>query len=121
MSPTIVAERGEVRLVLGGSGEGQAATAVAEVLLAQTVFGRSATQAVSDLRIHAPPTGGLRVEPEAPPELVEDLRRRGELVFTSPPSYSAVGLIAALRMPDSGVLLMEAAADPRRDGKAVVE
>jgi gamma-glutamyltranspeptidase / glutathione hydrolase len=118
MAPTIVLRDGEPVLVLGGSGGTAIGPAVTQVLLGKLVFDRPTEQAVSDLRFHTPPGGGLTLEPEADPALCADLRARGEVVELRP-SYAAVGLLAL--EPGRGRRRLEASGDPRKGGLGKVE
>ncbi len=89
------------------------------MLLSRLVFGRSLAEAVAEPRIDTPPTGGLTIDPAAPPALLADLVRRGEVVDATVPSFSAVQAIAV--GSKDGVRHLDAAADPRKGGAALVE
>jgi len=119
MTPTIVFEKGAPVFALGGSGGMRIATGTTQVLLARLAFGRSPAEAVSDPRIDTPPMGGLLLDASAPPEVVADLQKRGEVVDTSRGNYSAVQAIAIGEK--DGVRVIEAASDPRKGGVALVE
>jgi gamma-glutamyltranspeptidase/glutathione hydrolase len=119
MTPTIVVERGAPVLALGGSGGMKIATSSTQVLLANLVFGRSAADAVADVRIDTPPMGGLGIDPSAPPALVADLSHRGEVVDATKPFFSAVQVIS-IGVKD-GARFLDAGADPRKGGAALVE
>ncbi len=118
MTPTLVVVAGAPVLALGGSGGTRIPASVTQALLARLVFRRSAQQAVSDLRIQTPALGGLRIEAEAPAELVADLRSRGEAVESRLPDYSAVQLVVIGER--DGTRWLEAASDPRKGGLAIV-
>jgi gamma-glutamyltranspeptidase / glutathione hydrolase len=115
MTPTLVFKDGSPVLALGGSGGTRIATGVTQVLLANLAFGRSPADAVADPRIETPPLGGLLVDSAVGPEVVEDLRRRGEVVDTTKPNFSAVQAVAPR------AIVHEAGADPRKGGHAIVE
>ena len=119
MMPTIVLRDGAPVLALGGSGGWKIATAATQVTLARLAFDRSPADAVADIRIDAPPTGGLLIDPGAPAELVADLERRGEIVARSKPFYSAVQALAIEER--DGIRALQAGADPRKLGAAAVE
>jgi gamma-glutamyltranspeptidase/glutathione hydrolase len=119
MTPTIVLQSGAPVFALGGSGGMRIATGTTQVLLARLIFGRSAEDAVSDPRIETPPSGGLLLDAAAPEGEVADLQKRGEVVDTTKPNFSAVQAIALGQK--SGMRVLEAGADPRKGGSALVE
>jgi gamma-glutamyltranspeptidase/glutathione hydrolase len=119
MTPTIVLRDGEPVFAAGGSGGLRIATATTQVLLARLVFDRDPAEAVADPRIDTPPTGGLFIDPTAPPALFADLSQRGEVVESTKPNFSAVQAIA-LGTKD-GLRHLWAGADPRKGGAALVE
>ena len=119
MTPTIVMQSGAPVFALGGSGGMRIATGTTQVLLARLIFGRSPEDAVSDPRIETPPTGGLLLDATAPADVVIDLQKRGEVVDTTKPNFSAVQAIALGQK--NGVRALEAGADPRKGGSALVE
>ncbi len=119
MTPTIVLQAGAPVFALGGSGGMRIPTGTTQVLLARLIFGRSPQDAVTDPRIETPPTGGLLLDATAPPDEVIDLQKRGEVVDTTKPNFSAVQAIALSRK--NGVRTLEAGADPRKGGSAIVE
>jgi len=118
MTPTIAVQDGRAVLAVGGSGGTRIATSVSQVLLAQLAFGRQAEQAVGDPRIHTPADGGLLVDEAVSAETVAELRRRGEVIGAPRPNYSAVGLITVTE--SSGLVRIDAAADPRKGGLGLV-
>jgi gamma-glutamyltranspeptidase/glutathione hydrolase len=111
MSPTLVLRDGKPVLALAASGGPQMATAVAQGVLGRLAFGLSPERIVGDVRIDAPPGGGLRIDPRAPEALVTDLRRRGEIVDASRPIYGGLEVVAW-----SADGSLEAAFDPRKGG-----
>jgi gamma-glutamyltranspeptidase/glutathione hydrolase len=119
MTPTLVLEAGTPVLALGGAGGMKIATATTQVLLARLAFGLGVADAVAAPRIDTPPTGGLTLDPGASPALLADLAKRGEVVDASHPSYSAVQAIAI--ETKEGARVLEAGADPRKGGVALVE
>lgn len=119
MTPTIVMQNGAAVFALGGSGGMRIPTSTTQVLLARLIFGRSPQDAVSDPRIETPPTGGLLLDATASPDEVIDLQKRGEVVDTTKPNFSAVQAIAVSQK--NGVRTLEAGADPRKGGSAIVE
>ncbi len=118
MTPTIVFANGEPVFALGGSGGMRIASGVPQVLLAHLVFGHPAAQAVADPRIEAPAMGGLDLDDDTP-ELVLDLKKRGEVVVTTKANFSGVQAIAIGKK--DGVRVLDAGADPRKGGSALVE
>jgi gamma-glutamyltranspeptidase / glutathione hydrolase len=119
MTPTIVLRGGAPVLALGGSGGLRIATGTTQVLLAKLVFDRSLALAVADPRIDTPTTGALFLDPSAPADVVRDLRLRGEVVQNTKPNFSAVQAVSI--GAKDGVRVLEAAADPRKGGLAIVE
>jgi len=119
MSPTIVMQGGAPVFALGGSGGTRIATGTTQVLLARLVFDRAPAEAVADPRFETPPAGGLALDGSAPPEVALDLQKRGEVVDTSKPNFSAVQAIAIGAR--DGVRFLSAGADPRKGGSALVE
>lgn len=119
MTPTIVLRERRPVLSLGGSGGMRIATGTTQVLLSHLVFGRPVAQAVADPRIETPPTGGLLLDAATPVEIAQDLQKRGEVVETSKPNFSAVQAISA-DYSDGGRVL-RAGADPRKGGTGEVE
>jgi gamma-glutamyltranspeptidase/glutathione hydrolase len=117
MCPTLLLEGDKPWLALGASGGTRIPTAIAQVLLAHVLFGRSATDAVADPRVQTPFGGGLRVEPGIDAALVTDLRKRGEVVARQQPDYSAVQL---LLLPGTSARPLEGASDPRKGGVVVL-
>ena len=63
--------------------------------------------------------GGLFIDTSAPPEVIADLQKRGEVVDATRPNFSAVQAIAIGEK--NGVRTIEAASDPRKGGVALVE
>jgi gamma-glutamyltranspeptidase/glutathione hydrolase len=119
MTPTIVLQGGAPVLALGGSGGTKIPTATTQVLLSLLVLGQGAAEAVAAPRLDTPPTGGLTLDPGAPPALLADLARRGEVVDATKPSYSAVqAIVIGLR---DGVRFLDPGADPRKGGAALAE
>lgn len=119
MTPTIVVKDGQPVLALGGSGGTRIATGCSEVLLAILAFDRTSTQAVSDPRIETPPTGGLLADATIPPEVIDDLKKRGHVVDTSKPNFSAVQAVTIGEK--DGARTLSPAADPRKGGEGAVE
>jgi gamma-glutamyltranspeptidase/glutathione hydrolase len=119
MIPTIVFSNGSPVLALGGSGSMRIATGSTEVLLAHLVFGRGVAEAVSDPRFDAPPMGGLHVDRGFDAEVKEGLGKTGEVVDDTRVNFSAIQAVS-IRV-GGGRRVLEAGADPRKGGSAVVE
>jgi gamma-glutamyltranspeptidase/glutathione hydrolase len=119
MTPTIVLKGDKPVLALGGSGGYRIATGCSQVLLSVLGFGRSVSQAVADPRIETPPMGGLLVDASLPADVIEDLKKRGQVVDSSKPNFSAVQAMSFSEK--DGVRTIEAAADPRKGGEGKVE
>lgn len=118
MTPTIVLKDGTPVLALGGSGGTRIATGTTQVLLARLVFDRPIVDAVGDLRLETPPSGGLIVDTSASADLVLDLTKRGEAVNNTVPNFSAVQAISI--ESTGGARVIHAAADPRKGGAGLV-
>ncbi|MFT3766341.1 MAG: gamma-glutamyltransferase [Minicystis sp.] len=119
MTPTVVLKDGEPVFAAGGLGGLPITTATTQVLLARLVFDRDPKEAVADPRIDTPPTGGLFIDPSAPPAVLADLAQRGEVVESTKPNFSAVQAISI--GTKDGVRWLSAGADPRKGGAAIVE
>lgn len=119
MTPTIVLKGDKPVLALGGSGGTRIATGSSQVLLAVLAFGRPVSQAVADPRIETPALGGLLVDSSVPAEVIEDLKKRGQVVDTSKPNFSAVQAMSFTEK--EGIRYIEAAGDPRKGGEGKVE
>ena len=114
MTPTIVVKDGKVVFALGGSGGPLIATNVTQLLLGRLAFGATPDALVHTPRFAVPAAGStLRVEKGASPELLADLKWRGEVVQEMPENPTAVQIIAS---DENGVT---AAADPRKFGSAL--
>jgi gamma-glutamyltranspeptidase/glutathione hydrolase len=120
MTPTIVFKDGKPILALGGSGGTRIATGTTQVLLAHLAFGMPVQQAVSAPRIETPPTGGLLVDVAMGVAAIQDLEKRGEVVDTSKPNFSAVQAISITEGPN-GSRVVETGADPRKGGVGAVQ
>lgn len=123
MTPTLVVENGAPRLALGGSGGLRIGTNVTQVLLDVLVFGETAQRAVTAPRFSIPlggaSPGTLRLEGEASPLELADLTWRGEIVSTEPTNSTAVQVLAIVP-GTAAVHRIDAAADPRKSGGAVI-
>ena len=101
MTPTIVLEKGELRLVLGAPGGGRIITAVLQVLLNSVDFGMGLERAVRAPRIHyqwKPET--VRWEMFAlPPDVREALAKKGH---TFDPRPLGVGQVFAIEVLPAG-------------------
>lgn len=120
MTPTIVLRDGKPVLALGGSGGTRIATGTTQVLFGHLAFGLPVSQAVAAPRIETPPTGGLFVDAAIGTDVIADLEKRGEVVDTSKPNFSAVQAVSIFEGP-GGARILEAAADPRKGGVGLVE
>lgn len=120
MTPTIVFKGDRPVLALGGSGGFRIATGVTQVTLAHLVFDRPVAQAVADPRLEAPPTGGLFLDPATPPEVLADLQKRGEVVDTTKPNFSAIQALS-VEYSAGGGRVIRTAADPRKGGAGEVQ
>jgi gamma-glutamyltranspeptidase/glutathione hydrolase len=122
MTPTIVIRDGLPVLAVGGSGGLRIATGVAQALLARLVFQLPVRDCVALPRVHTPMDEAravLELDEDTPDALVADLHVRGESVRRVH-NYSAVQMVSIERGRD-GAIAMDAAADPRKGGDALVE
>lgn len=116
MTPTIVVENGRPIAAVGGSGGTLIPTSVTQSLLRMTIFDASAAEAVSAPRFGVGlRDGALLIEPSWLDDTkTRRLRAEGESV--SPLTFPAA--VQAVRLRPDG--RMEAGADPRKFGSAVV-
>jgi len=119
MTPTIAFRDGQPVLALGGSGGFRIATGTTQITLAHLAFDRPVAQAIADPRMDTPPWGGLALDTNTAPEVVEDLKKRGEVVDTSRPNFSAIQALSVDYV--GGGRTIRAAADPRKGGAGEVE
>lgn len=120
MTPTIVFKDGKPIMALGGSGGTRIATGTTQVLLAHLAFGMPVQQAVAAPRIETPPSGGLLVDVALGVDAIQDLEKRGEVVDTSKPNFSAVQAVSITEGPN-GSRVIETGADPRKGGVGSVQ
>jgi gamma-glutamyltranspeptidase / glutathione hydrolase len=114
MTPTIVTEKGQLRLVAGSPGGSTIITTVLQVVLNVLVYEMDAKRAIAAPRLHHQwLPDKLMVEPWGFDRLtLEDLRRRGHQIE----ERSAWGNANAIvQVPDRW---LEGAADPRGEGAA---
>jgi len=115
MSPTIVVRDGRPELVVGASGGPFIISSTVQVLLGVLAFGCDVPAAVAEVRLHDQGAGTpLLVEPGVLPATRHGLARGGRRVVELPD----LGAVAAVGLTRGGAFL--AAADPRKDGGAVV-
>lgn len=116
MTPTLVTEGRDLRLVVGSPGGATIITTVFQVISNMLDFGWSLADAVSAPRVHHQHRPDrLDVEPGGlPDEVIHGLRARGHRVEVRPEEWGDVEAIA--RSSDGEI---EAVADPRRGGVAV--
>jgi gamma-glutamyltranspeptidase / glutathione hydrolase len=114
MTPTIVSDRGRLKLVTGSPGGSTIITTVFQVLLNTLVYKMDAGQAVSAARIHHQwQPDQLRVETNGiPAQTLNNLRQRGQTIVERP-AWGNANLIMV--KPDN---TLEGAADPRGEGAA---
>ncbi|MGA7937045.1 MAG: gamma-glutamyltransferase, partial [Kovacikia sp.] len=114
MTPTIVTENGQLRLVTGSPGGSTIITTVLQVVLNVLVYEMDARQAIAAPRLHHQwLPDRLRVERWGlDPLTLQDLRRRGQLIEEQDSWGNADAIV---RTPDGW---LEGAADPRGEGAA---
>ena len=116
MTPTILLEDGQVRMVTGSPGGPRIITTVLLSLLNQLDYNMDVSAAVAAPRFHHQwMPDKLYVEPETPRDVVDALKARGHNVQVSPRHWSAAEAIWV--DPKSGYHL--GGADPRTQGGAI--
>lgn len=116
MCPTVVLEAGKPILALGGSGGLRIATEVTQTAVSRLVFGLDPLAAVSAPRVHVPTNAKLLIEEEVASDVLDGLRKRGEVLDKEPRYSPAVQMIAIER--EGGEVRVKAASDPRKSGFA---
>lgn len=116
MSPTIVTDNGQLRMILGGSGGTRIITSVASVLMFKLWFNDTLGEAVLHPRVHDQLTPNkVVIEKHFPvkPKVVELLKTKygHKIGYTSIPEYSSV---QAIYLKDPYIY---AKSDPRKYGK----
>ncbi len=111
MSPTIVLKNGKPLLVLGASGGPRIITSVLQV--AQHVMnGRSIEEAMTEVRLHHQwQPDEIFFNREPPPELVENLKQRGQTISKK----RKTGVVQAIQFLDDGTMV--GASDPNKGGR----
>ncbi|MFO0616927.1 MAG: gamma-glutamyltransferase [Polyangiaceae bacterium] len=117
MTPAIVLADGALEVALGASGGYRIPSAIAETLFAHLAFGARIQDAVAAPRFHTTPTGTLLLDP-ALQSLKEDLLARAEIVEDRKGDFAPVSAVSLRH--EEGLLVLEAAADPRKSGVGVV-
>ena len=120
MTPTIVTENGQLKLVVGAPGGSTIITTVLQVVLNVLEYQMNAGEAVSAPRIHHQWQPDLvYVEPfglEA--ATLAELRRRGHQLQERSPWGNATAIVVT-RPENASQTILEGAADPRGEGAAV--
>ncbi len=117
MSPTLILDGGQVRLVVGAAGSQYIQPAITQVTLRMLAFGEDPGLAVAAPRIHA--NAGSRdveVEPGFSPAVYAGLVARGYRPVSRVADITFGGVHAVLVRKDGRRVGL---ADPRRDGAAV--
>jgi gamma-glutamyltranspeptidase/glutathione hydrolase len=116
MSPTLILEGGQVRLVIGAAGSQYIQPAIAQVTLRMLAFGEDPWLAVAAPRIHASAAQReVEVEPGFAPGVYRALVSRGYRPVSRVADIQFGGVHAVYVSP-KGVRV--GVADPRRDGAA---
>ncbi len=116
MSPTIVLDRGKVRLVVGAAGSQYIQPSIVQVTLRMLAFGEDPSLAISSPRIHASANSlEVEVEPGFAPAVYQALVARGYRPLSRVADIAFGGVHAVLVRPDGRRI---GVADPRRDGAA---
>lgn len=110
MTPTIVIEDGKATYACGASGGPRIITATLQSLLNHTVFGMSATDAVSAARFHHQwSPNELLLEPSLEKSLAADLAKRGHMIKRN----SSLAASQATSVESHGLV---GGSDPRKHG-----
>ena len=116
MSPTMVLDRGKVRLVVGAAGSQYIQPSIVQVTLRMLAFGEDPSLAISSPRIHASANSrDVEVEPGFAPAVYQALVARGYRPLSRVADIAFGGVHAILIRPDDRRI---GVADPRRDGAA---
>lgn len=119
IAPTIVLDRGTVRLVIGAAGSLYIQPATAQVTMRILAFGEDAGHAIAAPRIQTTPARrDVEVEPGFSSPVYEALIRRGYRT-TSRVADLSFGAVHAVHVRRDGRRI--GVADPRRDGSAVAQ
>lgn len=119
IAPTIVLDRGAVRLVIGAAGSLYIQPATAQVTMRILAFGEDAGAAIAAPRIQTSPVRrDVEVEPGFSSEVYESLARRGYRT-TSRVADLSFGAVHAVHVRRDGRRI--GVADPRRDGSAIAQ
>ncbi len=117
MSPTMILEGGQVRLVVGAAGSQYIQPAITQIAIRVLAFGEDAGTAVAAPRIHASsPTRDVEVEPGFAPSVYAALVARGYRPVSRVADITFGGVHAVFVRKDGRRI---GVADPRRDGSAV--
>ncbi len=111
MSPTAVFDEGELKLLLGSAGSNRIRSAIVQVILNCTVFGKSVKEAVELPRLHFE-KDKVFLEPGFPEEVVEEVQKHYRTVLFSEKSLFFGGVQAVTGNFDG-------AGDGRRGGVVV--
>jgi gamma-glutamyltranspeptidase/glutathione hydrolase len=116
MSPTLILDRGKVRLVVGSAGSQYIQPAIVQVTLRMLAFGEDPAAALAGPRIYASAgTRDVEVEPGFAPSVYQALVTRGYRPLSRVADISFGGVHAVFIRPDGRRI---GVADPRRDGAA---
>ncbi len=118
-APTIILDKGDVRLVIGSPGSGRIITTVTEVIVNYLDFGMDLQAALDAPRFYSRNNVGfLEIEGVYPQETLDFLQAFGHQLNVYEGLNSYFGGVHAVAVdPATGAIL--GAADPRRDGAAV--
>lgn len=112
MSPTIVVENGEPKLVLGSAGSNRIRSAIVNVILNCVVFGMDIKSAVDSPRIHYE-KGTVFIEPGFEGKVLEELRK----IYKDLVEFSSLNLFfGGVQAVNSS---FQGAGDPRRGGYCI--
>jgi gamma-glutamyltranspeptidase/glutathione hydrolase len=116
MSPTMILDRGKVRLVVGAAGSQYIQPSIVQVTLRMLAFGEDPATALAGPRIYASAASrDVEVEPGFSPAVYQALVTRGYRPLSRVADISFGGVHAVFVRPDGRRI---GVADPRRDGAA---
>ncbi len=117
MAPTIILDRGRVRLVVGAAGSQYIQPAIVQVTLRMLALGEDPGLALAAPRVHASSSRkDIDIEPGFSPEVYEALVTRGYRPESRVGDLMFGGVHAVYVRPDGRRI---GVADPRRDGAAL--
>ncbi|MBS9775634.1 MAG: gamma-glutamyltransferase [Fusobacterium sp.] len=117
MSPTVVLKDGKPFMVLGSPGGPKIISTVAQIISRIVDHKMGLQEAVDTPRLYDNTKNEIGLESRIPEETIKKLEEMGHKVHKTIEWYRGMGSVQAVLYREDG--LLEGAADPRRDGKAL--